>query len=294
MRPDSNQRIRIPALALVLAQAALVVSCSSATVASVREGSADRRRQLQLPSRNCAARSNAVLGALPAHGADALPTPSVVEANGENAGEPLAAALSRQVLEGEIESLIAELGSPEWRRREAASARLREIGRRALPYLGPNLAHEDPEVACRARTIWRSLRSRIEWTGAKNDDWHNPENWEPLDVPDVESDVAIGARDTCSRWPRIWAGDVTVERLFIAKDADVRVMNGTILVCRDRLIVGGRIDTLDGTVVAPRQCWAGTTVRGDLWVGADSTQGGIAGPGNCAAFAIVSVTEDAE
>jgi hypothetical protein len=57
----------------------------------------------------------------------------------------------------EIQKWIAALSSPEYERREAASAALKKIGEEARPDLERCAASEDPEVAVRARQILASL-----------------------------------------------------------------------------------------------------------------------------------------
>src|SRR5687768_3334204 len=48
--------------------------------------------------------------------------------------------------EEELRSLVAQLGDPDLKVREAASRRLRELGESALPVLKEALKHSDPEV----------------------------------------------------------------------------------------------------------------------------------------------------
>lgn len=55
--------------------------------------------------------------------------------------------------EARIAKLVAQLGDREWSKREAAAARLLEIGRPALPTLGKALSSPDPEVATRAEAL---------------------------------------------------------------------------------------------------------------------------------------------
>ena len=57
----------------------------------------------------------------------------------------------------EVEALIKQLGADDFRDREAAVAKLRGVGERALPALKRALADADPEVASRADAVVREL-----------------------------------------------------------------------------------------------------------------------------------------
>ena len=62
-------------------------------------------------------------------------------------------AEKKEQYEARIAKLVAQLGDREWAKREAAAARLLEIGRPALPALGKALSSPDPEVATRAEAL---------------------------------------------------------------------------------------------------------------------------------------------
>jgi len=66
-------------------------------------------------------------------------------------------AEKRAQFEARIAGLVAQLGDREWPRREAAAARLLEIGRPALPALGRAVRSPDPEVATRAEALIDSI-----------------------------------------------------------------------------------------------------------------------------------------
>ncbi len=56
-----------------------------------------------------------------------------------------------------LKRLVEDLGSPEWKKREAASAAIRKLGRPALVALREAARSKDPEVASRAETLGSEL-----------------------------------------------------------------------------------------------------------------------------------------
>jgi hypothetical protein len=71
----------------------------------------------------------------------------------------------------DVPALIRQLGDPDFRKREAATARLKELGKAAAPALREALGGGDPEVCARAESLLRQLeRPRIPagWFGQFN------------------------------------------------------------------------------------------------------------------------------
>ncbi len=69
---------------------------------------------------------------------------------------------------GSVEKLIAQLGSPDFKKREAASAELAKLDEKALPALRKAAKHSDAEVASRAKQA-------IEAIGARNAEANAPD-----------------------------------------------------------------------------------------------------------------------
>src|SRR6476620_4243249 len=57
----------------------------------------------------------------------------------------------------DIPALIRQLGDPDFRHREAATQRLKEIGKPAAPALREALGGGDPEVCARADSLLRQI-----------------------------------------------------------------------------------------------------------------------------------------
>jgi len=60
---------------------------------------------------------------------------------------------------GEIDQLVAQLASPDWDKREAASKQLAELGAAARPKLNAALQQKDLEVVWRAERILQAMET---------------------------------------------------------------------------------------------------------------------------------------
>jgi hypothetical protein len=63
---------------------------------------------------------------------------------------------------GEVEELVARLGSSKFKEREAAAAALDRCGAAALPALQAAVRHPDPEVSYRAQVLVQRIEQRLE------------------------------------------------------------------------------------------------------------------------------------
>jgi hypothetical protein len=65
------------------------------------------------------------------------------------------------------------------------------------------------------------------WTGIKNDDWNNPENWAPRKLPGPNDDVTIPtiATNKCVITSRVAVRSLVVERCQLEIKAEVEVVN---------------------------------------------------------------------
>lgn len=163
-----------------------------------------------------------------------------------------------------VESLVADLGHNDWRRREEATARLKEMGASILPQIQLATTHRDPEVAWRAEVILRELRSRPLWTGKKSRNWHDPANWSPPYVPEDFCDVTIIFDETIKNWPVIHKTGAVVRGLFVDKGASLSLAGGAAILCSEHLTVHGIINAEDGTVQGPSQQWTNTILQGPI------------------------------
>jgi hypothetical protein len=71
------------------------------------------------------------------------------------------AADSKEELAAEVKKLVGQLGDDAFAVREAASKRLMEIGRSAVPTLRASLKSDDPEIRLRARRILDAMKSSV-------------------------------------------------------------------------------------------------------------------------------------
>jgi hypothetical protein len=62
-------------------------------------------------------------------------------------------------LQSKVEALVAQLGSDEWKQREAAQQQLSELGLAAKPRLEAALKHDDAEIVFRAEQLLEALQS---------------------------------------------------------------------------------------------------------------------------------------
>jgi hypothetical protein len=81
----------------------------------------------------------------------------------------LCLALAATALAGALEDAIRDLGSDDWKKREAATAALSAMGDEALPSLEKAAQDKDPEVRWRAERAIQSIRARGGKPAAKPD-----------------------------------------------------------------------------------------------------------------------------
>jgi hypothetical protein len=105
----------------------------------------------------CATVATALVAAQDSTPADAAPQPDAQTAGANTA-------------EGEPAALVKQLGDPDFKVREAAAKRLKDLGRDALPALTEALAQgKDPEVCSRADALMRRIQRPAipgDWLGA--------------------------------------------------------------------------------------------------------------------------------
>lgn len=82
-----------------------------------------------------------------------------------------------------MQSLISQLGAPQFRNRERAMAQLNAIGLPALPALNEAREHDDPEIQARATILYKrlvdsDLSTRLEEFIAGNDDGGSLDGWD--------------------------------------------------------------------------------------------------------------------
>lgn len=70
-----------------------------------------------------------------------------------------APAASQPAKDGEIRALVAQLGSPDFKTRESAQARLSQIGESAMPVLVEFVGSKDPEIANRIAALIKRPRN---------------------------------------------------------------------------------------------------------------------------------------
>ncbi len=76
-------------------------------------------------------------------------------------GELKLGAVLDDIPRAELEKLIRDLGSDDFDTREKAAARLLQIGRSALPLLGPARESTDAEIARRAKDLFREINAGL-------------------------------------------------------------------------------------------------------------------------------------
>ena len=69
-------------------------------------------------------------------------------------------------IEESLQTLVDQLGSPQYKEREAAESRLVELGSLAYPVLKKALNHKDPEIAFRAERMLLGQQQSIDVPGA--------------------------------------------------------------------------------------------------------------------------------
>jgi hypothetical protein len=68
-------------------------------------------------------------------------------------------------IEESLQTLVDQLGSPQYKQREAAEQRLVELGSLAFPVLKKSLTHKDPEIAFRAERLLLDQQQSIDLPG---------------------------------------------------------------------------------------------------------------------------------